>query len=350
MFEFNQIHVEALCCDFGPLNKALLKRLGVYAEACKNSSNILDIPDYKICNCFLNPFRNNHTIKVLLDFTHIFKRLRGQFERTDLILNEETRARFINEYHLSPTDNHCSFHWIRLLYEKEQEQIFQHGAAMTMTNLCHADIWPSSFQRMRVKYTSKLFSNKVASAIMAYRENDISFLNSHSTAIFLIETNNWFKLVNNYKSDLALSTFKPFLLQNLKTKIKNFAKMIVLGKFVKTKFPEDYPQGYKLPNSSIKPIQSSVAISTASLDMIATDLMKLQAINFYTTNTSQDSVESFFSELRAEGFGNPTPLRVLQILKNRIIKFRNSSNKHFTFFGVEDSEDLICNYELNSRY
>ena len=70
--------------------------------------------------------------------------------------------------------------------------------------------------------------------------------------------------------------------------------MIVLGQFIKTKFPNDFPEGYKLPKSAIKPIQSSIAISTASLDMIATDLMKLNAPHVYTANTTQDSVESFF--------------------------------------------------------
>lgn len=349
MFESNQIHVEAICCDLGPLNKSLLKRLGVYAEYSQDSTNILNIPNYKIFNVFPNPFRDNATIKVFLDFTHIFKRLRGQLERTDLLLDEQTRARFINDYHLSPTENHCSFHWIRLLYQKEQEQIFQNGAAMTLTSLSHADIWPSSFQRMRVKHTTKLFSNNVGSGLMAYKEIDQSFLRAHATAIFIFETANWFKFVNNYHSDKALSVTNPRVLKNLHRKITNFAKMIVLGKFIKTKFPEDYPEGYKLPKSAIKPIQSSVAISSASLIIIASMLKDLNAPFLYTSNTTQDSVESFFSELRKAGFGNPTPLKVLQFLKNRIITFRNSCNKNFSFFDLQDSEELVCNYQMNSR-
>ena len=69
------------------------------------------------------------------------------------------------------------------------------------------------------------------------------------------------------------------------------------SKFVKTAYPEDFPVGYKLPKSAIKPIQSSIAISSTSLYMIAEIVIKENIQNFYTSNTSQDSLKSLFGQL-----------------------------------------------------
>ena len=46
LFEDEQINVEAICCDLGPLNKALLKRLGITAKFSDRQMNSLSIPNY----------------------------------------------------------------------------------------------------------------------------------------------------------------------------------------------------------------------------------------------------------------------------------------------------------------
>ena len=86
-----------------------------------------------------------------------------------------------------------------------------------------------------------------------------------------------------------------FLFQNVKEKIKNFAHLIIRGKFVKTSYPLDYPIGYNLPKSAIKPIQSSVDISTASLDNVATELYLQNAFQFFSCNTTQDKQNPFLA-------------------------------------------------------
>ena len=350
LFESEHIDVEAICCDYGPLNKALLNRLGITAEICLGATNSLNIPNYKIVNCFSNPFKINSTIKVFLDFSHIFKRLRGQFERTDFIVHESVRTRYIENYQLSPVAKECSFHWIRLLHHREKQQCEENGAMMSLTDLNYADIWPSGFQRMRVNNSSKIFSHTVGAALIAYRDKLPEFANSHLTAIFVSETASWFSTVNNYHPDKALTPENLILFKNFKQTIKNFAHLIIRGKFVKTSYPLDYPIGYHLPKSAIKPIQSSIAISTASLDIIATELNKQKAPQFFSCNTTQDQTESLFGQLRAEGFGNPTPLRVLQLLKARILNFRNTTNKKFNFFENSDSTMLLNNYSKESQY
>ena len=341
LFEEEQINVEAICCDLGPLNKALLKRLGITAGFSDGQVNTLNIPNYKIVNSLPNPFKNDSTIKVFLDFTHIFKRLRGQFERTDLIVHESVRARYIRDYLLSPVSSECTFHWIRLLHHREQQQCDESGAMISLTSLNNEDIWPSGFQRMRVKHTSKIFSHAVAGALIAYRDKFPEFANSHLTAIFLSETASWFSTVNNYHPDKALSLDNLFIFENFKQIIRNFARLIITGKFVRTSYPLDYPIGYNLPKSAVKPIQSSVAISTASLNDIANILKEQHAPPFFTANTTQDQTESLFGQLRAEGFGNPFPLRVLQLLRSRILCLRNMTNKNFRFFQKSDSELLL---------
>ena len=169
LFESHEIQVAAISCDLGPLNKALLKLLGISEKYTLGATNILNIPDYAIVNSFKNPYRYDDEIQVFLDCTHIFKRWRGQFERTDLIIHDDVRARWIKEYNLSPVDKLCSFHWIRMLYHREEYEREKNGAALTLTKLSHDDIWPRGFQRMRVKYSSKIFSEKVSSALIAHK-------------------------------------------------------------------------------------------------------------------------------------------------------------------------------------
>ena len=340
LFECHQIQVEAICCDLGPLNKGLLNLLGITAGNSENATNLLNIPHYNIVNSFVNPFRYTSRIKVFLDFTHIFKRLRGQFERNDFLIHSSSRARFIKEYKLSPAQNHCSFHWIRLLYQREQEQL-SNGAAMNLTNLTHIDIWPTGFQRMRVKHTSKVLSLNVGSALTSYKHNFPEFANSHATSIFLIEIANWFKIVNNYHSDKALSSSNLSTYNMMRKCVINFAHLIVRGKFVKTAFPEDFPEKYNLPKSAIKPIQSSIAISSASIVSTFDDVIEWKAPQYFSANSTQDYCESLFSEFRSEGFGNPTPLRVLQMLKHRILTFKNLCNKNFKFFKPNDAKELL---------
>ena len=95
MFEFQQIQIEAIFCVYEFLHKSLLQSLGVYAQFYKSKTTFLNIPDYKIVHTFQNPFRHNYRIKVFLDFTHLCKRLNGQFYRTDIILNDSIRAKYI---------------------------------------------------------------------------------------------------------------------------------------------------------------------------------------------------------------------------------------------------------------
>ena len=93
LFESQEIQVEALSCDLGNLNKVVLKRLNIYGTKSIGATNQLNIPDYEIVNSFQNSFRFDEEIQVFLNFTQIFNRWIGQFERSDLIIDESVRAR-----------------------------------------------------------------------------------------------------------------------------------------------------------------------------------------------------------------------------------------------------------------
>ena len=75
------------------------------------------------------------------------------------------------------------------------------SAIMSVTDLNYADIWPSKFQRMRVKHSSKIFSHTVGGALIAYIDKYPEFANSYLTAIVLSETATWFSTVQNYHPD-----------------------------------------------------------------------------------------------------------------------------------------------------
>lgn len=232
---------------------------------------------------------------------------------------------------------------------KQQEDIAREetGAAFTLTNLSDADIWPSGFQRKRVKHSSKILSENISSSFIAYKQKSQMFEPSHATAILLSETGMLLIAVKNYNLDQALSatnisTFKRF--QNIVT---NYAHVIVCAKFIRTHFHTDFPENYKLPKSAIKPIQSSVADSSASV--ITLTNRKKNARNFFTANITQDPVESLFGELRADGCENPTPRRVLQLLKFRILTFYKMCNKNCQLFTSSETKELISNFNSSTR-
>ena len=160
------------------------------------------------------------------------------------------------------------------------------------------------------------------------------------------ETASWFSTVNNYHPDRAISSDNSFIFENFKQIIRNFAHLIITGKFVRTSYPLDYPIGYNLPKSAVKPIQSSVAISTASLNDIANILKEQHAPPFFTANTTQEQTESLFGLLRAERFGNLFTLQVLQLIRSRILCLRNLTNNNFRFFKKSDSK-LLLDYFAN---
>lgn len=118
---------------------------------------------------------------------------------------------------------------------------------------------------MRVKHSSKIFSENVSSALISYKQKSSEFRHSHATAILVMKTAKWFKVVNNSHADKALSPLNTSLFKQFQNTVVNFAHILVRGKFVKTHFLNDFPEHYKLPKSAIKPIQSFVAISSQSL-------------------------------------------------------------------------------------
>lgn len=77
--------------------------------------------------------------------------------------------------------------------------------------------------------------------------------------------------------------------------------------------------------------------------------MKEGAPNCFTANIAQDPLESLFGELCAVGCGNPTPLRVLQLLKFRTLTFWNMCNKICEFFTSSDTKELISNFDSSTR-
>ena len=64
----------------------------------------------------------------------------------------------------------------------------------------------------------------------------------------------WFKVFCNYNFKLRMLFKNINSYHNLITILKRFANCIVQNKFVNSSYPEDFPVGYKLPKSAIKPI------------------------------------------------------------------------------------------------
>lgn len=138
----NQINVYAVICDQGSPNRTAYKQLGVSISQ----------PYVTI---------QNKRIFCLYDVVHLFKSFRNNLLKSNFLIGE----------------NEVSWSILVKLFNSENSVI------RSMHKLTEAHIKPDSFQKMRVKLATQVFSHHVSTAIYAAAHTDLFTANEKSIAL-----------------------------------------------------------------------------------------------------------------------------------------------------------------------
>lgn len=153
------LKVRATVCDQGSNNRSLLNSLGATAEE----------PYFML--------ENGHKIYTIFDTPHLIKSVRNTLLKNNIRIGE----------------NEVSFRDIEALYCLDRKNV-----ARASTKLSEIHIRPNSFQKMKVKLATQVFSNSVATALqVAVETGDIKSDTAVFTAKFLKGMNDIFDALNS---------------------------------------------------------------------------------------------------------------------------------------------------------
>lgn len=248
------VKVRVLVCDQGSPNRKCFSNLGVSAE---------------------NPYfdMDNDKIYCMFDFPHLIKSLRNGWLKCDL----------------KTSDGNASFQVIRELYEMEAN-----ATTKMCPKLTRQHIFPNSFEKMRVKFATQIFSKTVAAAIRTVVETTKFTKSSNelalSTATFLEKIDKIFDCLNSgtlygdncYRSALQLNN-------EAHKYIQAFLKYLEELEFADKKKKVFFLDGMKLTLNSV-------------LFLVDENIFFIM-----TKSCNQDKLENTFAILRQKGGNNNNP-------------------------------------------
>lgn len=254
-----------LVCDQGSNNRSAMKLLGASSE-----NPAITIDEKKIFTCF--------------DVPHLLKSLRNNF------INPKLKF-VIDNVPVSWSD-------VTKTYEIDQNS----NTTRAMLKIGEKHLYPTNFQKMRVKYAAQTFSNSVAAAVeTAARTNQLQSSTSLETAKFIRKINDIFDSLNSRvlndpnPKKRALSIYNTVPQKILENALLFFKSIEVFengtgGKKRNNIFCLD---GFLWTINSILSLWSE---------------LKCQGIKYLLTSfLNQDPLENFFSVVRHRGGYNPTP-------------------------------------------
>lgn len=194
-----------------------------------------------------------------------------------------------------------------------------------------ADIDSGHFDKMKVSGATHVFSNSVSSAILYLLENTTCIpsnesVSSRDTAWFIQQINHWFDLMSSRHVGLALS----------KLHVAKYDKEIAFLKGIVELF-----NGLTIGNNSTwKPVQTGVVLSTLAMIALCEDL--LGDLDFIMTSRfTQDCLENLFSSIRLRT-AQPSPIEFRNSLKIITVAQFLKTPKN-TSYENSDS-DYLVNY------
>lgn len=236
---------------------------------------------------------DNVKLIYMFDVPHLLKSMRNNFFTYNFQFSEGT----VKKCYLDTVYEHDKKKNIRLCPKLSNEHLY-----------------PTSFQKMKVRYASQIFSHSVAAALNTYI--DFKFLppEARFTAIFIKKINDLFDLMNS----CHLNNFNAFMGTEKQLKfleeIEFLFDTIKVIKMVKVKDQEKYvPKclnnqmhfiyGWKLTINSLKALWET---------------LKSKGYSFLLTrNLNQDCIENFFGQIRncCGNARNPTPIQFCRAFK-----------------------------------
>lgn len=233
-------------------------------------------------------FHNDNKIVFLFDVPHLLKALRNNFMKHKFVIGDVV----------------ILWEFVKRFYEHDK-QYTVHAAA----KLTESHIFPGSFEKMKVEYTSQIFSNTVAVGMNLYIRFNKLPSEAKATEEFIRKINNLFDLLNS-SSNVAPTLYqqaysgkedqKEYLLQCLDM----FQNLQVLNR-----------KGENV-TKSIKCLMGWKMSINGMLHLW--EIRKGHEMKFLLTKRiNQDCLENFFGSVRQKGGNciNPTPVQFIRIFK-----------------------------------
>lgn len=291
-----EITVRAVVCDQGPSNRKAYSLLGV---------------------SHVKPYMFINSIKIfcLYDFPHLIKSLRNCLLKSDL----------------NTPDGLVSFEVVKELWQLEQN-----GKTRMCPKLTSQHIFPTDFDKMRVKYATQIFSRTVSAAIGTVIET-CGFRNCSkevavSTKTFLSKIDQVFDCMNS--GSLNSDNFYRSAIQ----------KNNCAHEFLKT-FKSYIAQVSLVQRSKTVYFLKGIEQSINGVLQLADDLFNDCSEDIFfllTKRLNQDALENLFAVIRQKGGNNQNPslyefnIIIAKVMATNIIQSSSLSN-------CEEDNDSMLN-------
>lgn len=301
---------EIICNVVSRLHQIDLKVIGIVSDMGTNNiqmSKLLGVTSE--CPYF---YHEDNKIVYLFDTPHLLKSVR----------NNLLKHRFEID------GNIVSWEFIERFYQHDQKYSVRAAPKLTESH-----IKPNSFEKMKVRYASQIFSNSVAAGLNVYIRFGKLPQDACTTQQFISTMNNLFDILNSsniigateYQHAYKGSDYQQNFLQEC---FNTFNKLIV--------------RNWKGENitKAVKCIQGWKITINGFIHLW--DILKSKEMEFlFTRRVQQDCLENFFGSVRQENGNcvNPTPIQFIRTFRKLFcIKLLNS--------GYENCEEDASNILL----
>lgn len=244
-------YMDAIICDLGPHNIALLKTLGVAVAQGKNEYFIV------------HPADSNRKLYILPDPVHTAKCIAAAVRRGDMTIPQE----FVAKFNLKT--NKAKISEVESLFKRQQSMCFKPGSGLTRNVLN-----PDHYETMDPKIAQQLMSADVTTSIsFMYEERGET---KKSAMVFLLEQfDRWTKIMTS-------STY-------FSNNISSFEEDVVfLEEFVRL------VDNLKFKNRIRH--QSGAVMSTRSMIELVRGYLEKGVIEVKTSRFNQNALENIFSQ------------------------------------------------------
>jgi hypothetical protein len=295
----------------GAVNKGMWNSAGIKANRGYVKSSIE------------HPSFSNQDLYFFADVPHLLKNVRNCLLSNNIILPCEV----VDEFAL-PT-NAVSMSHIRKIVELQENSDFKIAPSLSPK---HVD--PKQFEKMKVNVAAQLLSHSTASALRFAVHEKLLPADALTTAWFVDIVNSWFDAANARSRREALYSKSG-------TKVKSLLLMMEI--IPKLTFSSSSRQ------SSWKPIQTGILVSTQSLLDLFASLVASGSYNYLlTSRLTQDALENLFSQIRGRGNSHPTPVHFRHCLRLISISQFLAVPKHSSY-SITECDFAVSLLRSNSK-
>jgi hypothetical protein len=271
------INVRAVVSDMGAGNRAMWKIAGITANRDRVQSSIP------------HPSFPEQDLYFFADIPHLLKNIRNCMLANDILLPTE----IVREFELKSKT--VSIKHVHKLIEIQENSNFKLAPSLSKKH-----VEPKQYEKMKVNIAAQLLSHSTASALRYAVHDNLLPLDALTTAWFIELVNSWFDAANARRRCEALYAKSGPKIRALLMMMEIVPKLTFSGR----------------QQSSWKPIQTGILVSTQSLLDLFASLVASGSYNYLlTSRLTQDALENLFSQIRGRGNSHPNPVHFRHCLR-----------------------------------